>query len=231
MSLSDADSIGGELLNEKLEMRSEYELLTKDLILKNDITKTGSPDNVKDLSRKRKREESSKVYDINKCNFIDYIDTVEDDTQLCSKSNSSLIEIKEQEGVDKSVEEEIKAINSFQSLFSKTLKIEMSGLKIKQVIDVDLNSINEWKFQENFKKRMYLAYNVDSKEFFNMIRSEKVKCSEIERYFEELFNNQGLFYNVSQKRKLLTRMKDFSKSYCGNKLVFTFIKRKIEEFK
>ena len=50
------------------------------------------------------------------------------------------------------VEEENKAINIFQNLFSKTLKIEMSGLKIKQVIDLDINTILDWKLQENIKK-------------------------------------------------------------------------------
>lgn len=153
MSVSDADSIGGEFLNEKLEMKSEYQLLTKDLMPKIDGTKLSSLDySLKDLSKKRKREEPNKVYDINKCHFIDFIDAVEDDTMLDSKSILTQ-DIEEPEVIaNLTIEEENKAINIFQNLFSKTLKIEMSGLKIKQVIDLDINTILDWKLQENIKK-------------------------------------------------------------------------------
>jgi len=52
---------------------------------------------------------------------------------------------------NKNIDEENKAISSFQNLFTKSLKIEVSGIKIKQVIDLDVNSILDWKFQENIK--------------------------------------------------------------------------------
>lgn len=64
-----------------------------------------------------------------------------------------------------------------------------------------------------------------------MIKSQKIKYCEIESYFEEFFNKEGLFFNIAQKRKFLVKIKELSRTYCGNKLVFNFLKRKIEELK
>jgi hypothetical protein len=143
------------MLTEKLEMKSEFEMLTKDLTpMKEDFSKFNG-EYSKDLSRKRKREENNrKVYDINKCDFIEYIDKLEEETQIHSPSKSSITSIKDEKVLSeniKNIEEENKAISSFQNLFTKSLKIEVSGIKIKQVLDLDVNSILDWKFQENIK--------------------------------------------------------------------------------
>jgi hypothetical protein len=115
----------------------------------------------KDLSNKRKREEGSKVYDINKSNFVEYMDAIEEDclseTKLSSKSSNGISETtktirkEEDQVMKKRSEEENRVIAEYQQLFNKALKIEVSGLKIKQVVDVDMNTILDWKSRENFK--------------------------------------------------------------------------------
>lgn len=136
-------------------MKSEFEMLTKDLTPKQDDIPKFNGDYSKDLSRKRKREDNNKkVYDINKCDFIEYIDNIADETQLTSPSKSSLNNYKEEKTINvsnKNLEEENKAIASFQNLFTKSLKIEVSGIKIKQVMDLDVNNILDWKYQENMR--------------------------------------------------------------------------------
>jgi len=136
-------------------MKSEFEMFTKDLTPKKEDFYKFNGEYSKDLSRKRKREENNKkVYDINKCDFIEYIDKIEEETQIHSPSKSSVTRIKDEKVFsdnNKNIDEENKAISSFQNLFTKSLKIEVSGIKIKQVIDLDVNSILDWKFQENIK--------------------------------------------------------------------------------
>ena len=141
---------------ENLEMKSEFEMLTKDIKQEKEVFPKMNLEYSKDLSRKRKREEvKNKVYDINKCDFIELIDKFEDETQGHSPSKSSNLSVDEEKSrseISVNIEQETKAFTSFQNLFTKSLNIERNGVKIKQVIEVDVNSIFDWKFQESFKK-------------------------------------------------------------------------------
>jgi hypothetical protein len=78
---------------------------------------------------------------------------------------------------------------------------------------------------------MYSYYKIDSKELFSLVKSQNVKYNEIENYMENLLKREGLFYNDSQRKKLLLKLQDLNKSYIGSRAVLSYIKKKLEEYK
>jgi len=66
---------------------------------------------------------------------------------------------------------------------------------------------------------------------FSLVKSQKVKYDEIENYMENLLKKEGIFYNDVQRKKLLLKLQEMNKSYSGSRVVLSYIKKKLEEYK